>query len=679
LFLSKEKLMLNRPSARLFLFLLFLGSPALLRAQFQPPTDDELKMTEDPKAPGADAVYLNIEQIEDDEIHYESYYARIKVLSERGKELATVGIPYLHGDFSVSEIKARTIHSDGTVIPLAGKPEDLLVLRTTAKGGENTQFNRKVFTLPSVEVGSILEYRYVIHYDDNRYSSPTWEVQRQFYVHKAHFAFTPFRAFQRGSQSQTSTELLDSHQRIVNSLIWWPKLPPGAAVKTDVLGRFSLDVTDIPAAPDEEWMPPDESYLYKVVFYYKAGRNANDFWITDAKLWSKDLDRFANPSKAIRDAANGLVAPGDSELDKAKKLYAAVQALDNTDFSRHKSEVELKELSFKPAIRAEDTWAQKSGSSEEISLLYLAMLRAAGLNGRAMKVVDRRRGQFDIAYLSLGQLNDTLVVLNTGGKDIVLDPGEKMCPFGTVHWRHSGAGGIIQDAGDHIITSSPPQAYPDNKVTRIGDITIDAQGAMTGSFRYAMTGQQALEWRQRALETDLDEVKKQFDHLLLSMVPEGVEAQIDRFTGLDDPSVSLVAFVNLHGNLGATTGSRMMLPGFFFQTRGGHPFVAQPTRSEPVDMHYGEIITDQVTYHLPAGFTVEGAPADAKISWPDHAIFIDKIVSGTGQIVLVRSSARAFTFAKPDEYQSLRDFYQKIAAADQQQLVLTRAQAVRGN
>jgi hypothetical protein len=42
--------------------------------------------------------------------------------------------------------------------------------------------------------------------------------------------------------------------------------------------------------------------------------------------------------------------------------------------------------------------------------------------------------------------------------------------------------------------------------------------------------------------------------------------------------------------------------------------------------------------------------------------------------------ARAFTLAKPLEYQDLRGFYQKVAAADQQQLVLTAApQAGKGN
>jgi transglutaminase-like putative cysteine protease len=41
---------------------------------------------------------------------------------------------------------------------------------------------------------------------------------------------------------------------------------------------------------------------------------------------------------------------------------------------------------LKVAKRAEDTWAQKSGSSQDIALLYLAMLRAAGLTAYDMKV-----------------------------------------------------------------------------------------------------------------------------------------------------------------------------------------------------------------------------------------------------------------------------------------------------
>ena len=178
-------------------------------------------------------------------------------------------------------------------------------------------------------------------------------------------------------------------------------------MKDDAAGSYTVDVTDVPPAPQEEWMPPSDSYLYRVIFYYKNATSASDFWITESKLWSKDVDHFAEPTKSIKDAVAGIVAPTDSELDKARKLYKAVQDLDNTDYSRKKSESERKQLKLKTIKRAEDTWTQKSGDSEDIALLYLAMLRAAGLTANAMKVVDRERSIFDTAFLNFDQLDDT--------------------------------------------------------------------------------------------------------------------------------------------------------------------------------------------------------------------------------------------------------------------------------
>ena len=58
---------------------------------------------------------------------------------------------------------------------------------------------------------------------------------------------------------------------------------------------------------------------------------------------------------------------------------------------------------------------------------------------------------------------------------------------------------------------------------------------------------------------------------------------------------------------------------------------------------------------------------------------VTNTVAAPGQVTLNRSIARAFTFAKPEEYQDLRGFYQKVAAADQQQLVLTTSPTPKGN
>jgi hypothetical protein len=48
-------------------------------------------------------------------------------------------------------------------------------------------------------------------------------------------------------------------------------------------------------------------------------------------------------------------------------------------------------------------------------------------------------------------------------------------------------------------------------------------------------------------------------------------------------------------------------------------------------------------------------------------------------LTVMTALARAFTFLQPEEYGQLRDFYQKVAAADQQQLVLHATEAPKGN
>jgi hypothetical protein len=49
-------------------------------------------------------------------------------------------------------------------------------------------------------------------------------------------------------------------------------------------------------------------------------------------------------------------------------------------------------------------------------------------------------------------------------------------------------------------------------------------------------------------------------------------------------------------------------------------------------------------------------------------------------VTIANQMLRGFTFAKAEEYDGLRDFYQKIATVDQQQLVFTlSATTANGN
>src|ERR1700753_3279753 len=162
-----------------------LLSVPLARAQWAPPTSEELSMTSQPQVPGAAAVYLFRQEMTDDKLHMYSIYTRLKVLTERGKEYANVELQFAKGregmGFTVDNIEGRTIHPDGTIIPFTGKPYEKLIEKP--QGG---QVMAKVFTMPDVEVGSIIEYRYKLRYDDHIYRAPDWSAQSSFWTGKGH-------------------------------------------------------------------------------------------------------------------------------------------------------------------------------------------------------------------------------------------------------------------------------------------------------------------------------------------------------------------------------------------------------------------------------------------------------------------------------------------------------------
>jgi hypothetical protein len=641
----------------LTLLLLFL-SPVLLRAQFQQPTDDELKMTAESKAPGSAAVYLYHEEITDDFDRYHSFYERIKVLTEKGKELATVRIPYVPGADKVTKIEGRTIHADGTVYPLTVKPDDLMDFKT-----KGVQVNSVVFTLPSVEVDSILEYRY--RYSGSTFA-PTWWIQQPYFVRKAHYSFHPGSFTGIGLMYATR---IDTGEKVFDN---------------KKKGVLTLDIADVPPQPDEDWMPPLNTIRWRVEFYYTRVDTAKEFWDDAGKSWASWVRDFINPSGYLKKNVAELFAPGDTDEQKAAKIYAAVQKFENTRFTREKSEAERKKEKIKDINKAEDVWKQQRGTDDEIAMLYVALARAAGLQAWPMKVVDRSRAIFDYTLLSTKQFDDFIVIVQLGGKDVYLDPGQKMCPFGTLHWKHTLASGFRLAEKNAVLATTPAIAYKDSTMQRVANLTIDETGSVKGAAAFIMTGQDALYWRQLLLKNDEEEVKKQFNESMRDNFPEGVQTDFDHFQGLDDPAAILSAYIRVSGSLGIVTGKHLLLPGLFFESRARHPFVAQDKRLTPIDFHFARFEQDNVTVHLPTGYSVESAPQNTDTAWPEHALLRIQTAAKGDTVMIVRVFARNFAMLDPKEYSNLHDFYLKIATADQQQLVLTKspvapAPAPKGN
>jgi hypothetical protein len=254
-----------------------------------------------------------------------------------------------------------------------------------------------------------------------------------------------------------------------------------------------------------------------------------------------------------------------------------------------------------------------------------------------------------------------------------------MCPFGLLAWKHTLASGFRLSASGTVQVVTPAANYKAALLQRVADLTIDPSGTLTGSVRFVMTGPEALHWRQLSIQNDPDEVKKQFNESLRDQFPDGVQADFDHFLALDDYNSNLMGIIKVTGTLGTATGKHYFLPALFFESRSSHPFVAQDKRTTPIDVHYPRTVQDDVTYHLPPGLSLESTPEIPGAQWPDHAILKIASKKDGDKVEVARALVYNFTILDPKDYPDLHGFYQKVAAADQQQLVLTRTPQVNGN
>jgi hypothetical protein len=116
---------------------------------------DELAMTEEPAAPHAPAIVLYRQVDRNDAEAIETVYERIKVLAAEGRRYADVQIYYVDRQQSIRNLEARTLRPDGTIAVFDGTVYDKPVVK--ARG---LRLMSKTFTLPDVQVGSIIEYRF---------------------------------------------------------------------------------------------------------------------------------------------------------------------------------------------------------------------------------------------------------------------------------------------------------------------------------------------------------------------------------------------------------------------------------------------------------------------------------------------------------------------------------------
>jgi Domain of Unknown Function with PDB structure (DUF3857)/Transglutaminase-like superfamily len=656
----------------------FMGtvfSSSALADSWQQPTQEELTMTSQPEVPGADAVYLYREESSDDrenasssldeegtEKNFYTLYVRLKILTEAGKKYADVPVEYPGRYFSVADVQGRTIHSDGTVIPYTGKPFQKEIYKTN-KFSEKETF----FTMPDVQVGSILEYRYRLRYDARLLMAPEWFIQQDLFVRTAKYSF-------RAYGGESAITMKGGYITHLGDVAYTSSLPKGAEVKSSqLLKTFELVVHNVPPLPAEDFMLPANSMRYRVLFYYTADHTPEQYWADEGRDWSKEVNRFVASSK-LKDVAAQMVAAGDSEQQKIRKIYDAVMQLENTSFTREISREEDKQAGIKTKT-ADDIWEQKRGNAREITLLFIALARAAGLKAYAAVATGRDENIFDKNFLDMHQLNDYLAIVEIDGKEQFFDPGQRYCEFGKLHWRDTSTDALRQTYDSTALIKTPGADYKEAQTVRIAQLQLGPDGGVHGTILIKMMGSPALEWRQRALRSDEAEMRKEFEREVQASLPAGVDATFNHFAGLADWRSVLVAQLDVSGSLATMAGRHIMLPSSFFETRS-RPLFVGAKRETAVYLKYASAEQDNVTIALPKNFAVESLPQDVKLT--SIGLYMANYGVKDNMYTLMRLMIVPNFLYLPDTYAGLEDFYQKLSAQDQQQAMLKVGPMVAG-
>ncbi len=637
--------------------------------EWQAPTPEELSMKSEPKAPGAIAIYLDRERT-DNNLNYQNstvIHERIKILTEAGKDkYGSVAILYESRWQGVDNFEGRTIHSDGTVIPFQGKGLDHEEVRDD---GEHV--HKKVFPMPDVQVGSIIEYRYTVSYGANYIEPPTWYVQTDLFTRRIHDEFTPFIA-------STTRYAEDRYGHELNELAFTGSLPPGVQPKMireatvgnagdTVAGVWHLDMQDVPPLPHVAHLPPIHNLSYRVTFFYTASRSGDEFWKIEGEYWSKSVNKFATPGSQVKGAVAKLKQ--GSEEQTLRAIYAAVMQLQNTDYI-HSGSISAEEQKS-PAKSSDDIWERKRGNAKQITRLFVAMARAAGMQADVMDVTNRNRNIFSKAYLSLDQLNGEVAIVNVNGKEQFFDPGSLYCPYGQLAWVHTLAGGLRQTNSGTALAVTPSMGYKDSSVQRTAELWLTNTGSVAGTVQLAYGGQDGMRLRQWEADKDFAGATKDFENMLKDMLPAGMSVRLIEEANAKNIEQPLILNYRVSGPVATAMANHLLVPSQFFRAQAKQVFVA-PSRKYAVYFHYPYTMVDQVELKLPASVQAESLPKEVSASDPQVAVYQAKAVQQGSSIIFQRMFALASIYIEAKDYPQLQSFYSQVNASDTTPAVFTR-------
>ena len=621
---------------------------------FQPVSPDELKMISEPQAPGAPAIilYRQVDRDDNGRTSHEDNYFRIKILTEEGRKNADIEIPFFKGNEDVANIGGRTIKPDGSTVNFEGK-----VFEKELVKGRGVKYLAKTFTLPDVQVGSIIEYFYTVDLKEHYIFESHWILSNELFTKRAQFSLKPYKG----------------NSQVAYSLRWsWQGLPPGAVPKEGLDKVIRMEASDIPAFQTEDYMPPPNELKSRVDFIYEEGLGEKDpdsFWKHVGKRWNGQLESFIGKRSFMEQAVGQIVLPTDSQDVKLRKIYDRVQQIRNKSYELRKTEQEEKRAKEKPVENVEELWKRGYGNGVQLTWLFLGLVRAAGFEAYGCWVSGRSEYFFNPVTMQSTKLNANVVLVKLNGKDLYFDPGAAFTPFGLLEWQETGVKGLRLDKdGGSWIQTTLPEAW-ESRIERVGKLTLSDNGDLEGKLTVTYIGLEAMYRRVEERNADDVERKKFLEKQVTSQIAASAEAELTNKPDWTSSETPLVAEFNLKiPGWSSNAGRRVVIPAAIF-TAAEKGIFEHANRVHPIYFAYPHEKADDVTIELPPGWQVSNVPPPQNPNG-GAVVYSLKVEQSPGALRLTRKLSINILMLEQKYYGALRNFFQVVRTGDGEQIVI---------
>ena len=459
-----------------------------------------------------------------------------------------------------------------------------------------------------------------------------------------------------------------------------------AAIAARVTGNSSTwELRDLPyleAEPDAPRLGTLAPRLAVSLFPTSKTTMGETFanWVDVSRYATALHDPQGMPDAAITAKAQALTAEAHSEIEKIRAIAFYVQKLRYVSIQMGIG----RGGGYKPHA-ASLVLTKGYGDCKDKATLMRAMLRAIGITSYPVLIYAGDASYVHEEWPSPHQFNHCIIAIVVSdavnsyavaqvpivGRVLIFDSTDPYTPLGEIPDDEQSSFALVAAGEKGALIRVPKRPARTNRRERITVLQLDADGSLRGTSEERFSGDMAV--RARATYGEDHDLTKTMEQWMAAQAP-GVSVSSaqpsDSFT--ENTYRVLMDFTAPHYAQLMQNRLLVFRPGAVPRSDHlpGHLRLTEANRKYPMVIK-GESFRETVNAKLPAGFAVDETPEGEKVEG-DLGVFETHCTSHDGEVTWSRSLELKGQVIPAERYAEAKRFFQRIADAEAQPVVLIR-------